>query len=406
VIGRRLLSGLLALLICLPLTGCWGKVELSDIAIVSATGIDWKDGQWQLSYQVVIPQAISGQSATAGTNAAVNVFSTKGDNFRIAISKASMETPRRLFFAHNQVVIIGQDAARKGISALAEAYLRNPDSRETVSVFLTKGNARRVLEQLIPLEKIPGAAIQQMIFNEQLSGSTFQETTMHKVLKDLLGGAQVVGIPSLAISGTGESLDQVDKLSKTNTSSKVRLMDLGIVSGDKLVGWITKEESSGLMWIKNQIKKTTVAFGCPDDGKESKASSIRITKAKTKLRPQRSGSKWTMHIETKAEGTLLEYNCSGDMNKPKEVDETAQVIAATIKATMEDGWKAVVGYKADVVGFGNIIHQRHPDAWKQMKGDWPDLFAEMEVKVDVKVKVNSAGMSGGGFKKLQEKARS
>lgn len=406
MIGRRLLLALLALLTCLPLAGCWNRVELSDIAIVSATGIDWKDGQWLLSYQVVIPQAISGQSATAGTSAAVNVFSTKGENFRIAISKASMETPRQLFFAHNQVVIIGQDAARHGISALAEAYLRNPDSRSTVSVFLTKGNARRMLEQLIPLEKIPGAAIQQMVFNEELNGSTFQETTMHNVLGNLLNGTQVVGIPSIAITGTGESLDQADKLSRTNTPSKVRLFDLGIVSGDKLIGWVTKEDSSGIMWIKDQIKKTTVAFACPEDGKEGKASSIRITKASTKLRPEHSGGKWVMHVETKAEGTLLEYNCNDDMNKPKAVDETGEVIAETIKATMENGWKAITQYKADVVGFGNQIHRKYPGAWKQIKGDWPDHFARMEVKMHVKVRVNSTGMSGSGFKKLQEKARS
>ncbi|MDQ0113009.1 Ger(x)C family spore germination protein [Paenibacillus harenae] len=403
--GWRLLPGLLALLACLPLAGCWNRVELSDIAIVSATGVDWKDGQWQLSYQVVIPQAISGQSPSADSGAAVNVFSTRGENFRGAISKASLETPRRLFFAHNQIVIIGQEAARKGISTLAEAYLRTPDSRETVSVFLTKGSARRVLEQLIPLEKIPGAAIQQMVFNEELNGSTFQEMTMHKVLENLLGSAQAVGIPSLAITGTGESLDQADKLARTNTPSKVRLLDLGIVSGDKLVGWITKEESSGVMWITDQIKKSTVSFACPDDG-ENKVSSIRITKASTKLRPQRSGDKWTMHVETRAEGTLLEYNCGGDMMQPKQVDATGQAIAQSIKGTMESGWKAVAKYKSDVLGFGDLIHRKHPGTWKQIKGEWPDLFARMDVKIQVKVRVNSTGMSGNSFKKVQEKARS
>ena len=82
---------MLPLLVCLLVSGCWNRVELNDIAVISATGVDWKDGKWVVSYQVVIPQAISSQSATSNS-AAVNVFSTKGESFRSAVSKASQET--------------------------------------------------------------------------------------------------------------------------------------------------------------------------------------------------------------------------------------------------------------------------------------------------------------------------
>lgn len=393
---------MLPLLVCLLVSGCWNRVELNDIAVISATGVDWKDGKWVLSYQVVIPQAISSQSATSNS-AAVNVFSTKGESFRSAVSKASQETARRLYFSHTQIVIIGQEAARKGLGPLLDTYLRNHDSRETVSVYLSRGSARRMLEQLIPLEKIPAAAIQRMITNEEVNSSIFRQMTIHQVLLDLLGTTHATGIPGLVVAGSNESMDKAEKLTRTNTPSKVRLYDLGLIAGDKLVGWINNEESQGIMWIADHVKKTTISFACSEDGKGQKSSSIRITIAKTKLRPEPSSGKWIMHVNASAEGTLMEYNCAGELSKPKQVEKVEELIEGEIASIMERGWKAVRRHKVDVIGFGTVIHKKYPKRWSKEKGNWTEQFPSTEVKIAVKVKLNSTGMSGSGFKKEQEK---
>ncbi|WP_424765840.1 Ger(x)C family spore germination protein [Paenibacillus sp. sgz302251] len=394
------------LLCCLLVSGCWNRVELNEIGIVSASSIDWQNGKWQLSYQVVIPQAISNQSPSSGGGVAVNVFSTTGDNFRMATSRASQETSRQLYFGHNQIIIIGEEAARKGLDQLFDVYLRNSDSRETVGVFLAKGNARRMLEQLIPLEKIPGTAIQRMMANEEKNSSAFRQMTMYQVVLDLLGASQATGVPSLTVGGTTESMDHGDKLNRTNTPSKVRLHDLGLIQKDKLVGWITRNESQGVMWLADHIKRTTVSFACERDENKLKESSIRIISAKTKLRPERSGDKWTMYVHTMAKGQLLEYNCDGDLSKPQEVEKIEGKIEKEIQAGMALGWEAVRKHRADVVGFGNVIHNKYPKLWHKMEDDWPQLFSQMEVKITVEVKLHATGMSGSGFKKAQEKARS
>ncbi|MBD2871427.1 Ger(x)C family spore germination protein [Paenibacillus arenilitoris] len=402
----KLFKLFLAIVLALPAGGCWNRVELNEIGIVSATGVDLKEGKWQISYQVVIPQAISGNVGTPSSAAAVNVFSTTGDSFRSAISRASQETSRRLYFAHNQIVIISQEAARSGLEQLFDVYLRNADSRETVSVFLAKGSARRMLEQLIPLEKIPGAAIQRMIANEEANSSVFREMTMHDVLFDLLGASQATGIPSLTVAGSSESLDQADKLSRTNTPSKVRLNDLGLIDKDRLVGWISKSESRGVMWLAGHIKRATVAFSCREDDKGLKESSVLVTRAKTKLRPEKSGGKWVMHVAVDAEGTLMEYNCEGDLTKPGDVGKVEKAIEEEIKREMELGWQAVRKHKTDVVGFGGSIRQNDSKAWKSMKDDWPEEFSRMDARLSVRMKVGTTGMSGSGFKKTQKKARS
>lgn len=396
---------LLPLLACMLTAGCWNRVELNDIAVISGTGIDWKDGSWVVSYQVVMPQVISSQSPP--TNAAtVNVFSTKAEGLRNAVSKTSLEISRRLYFSHTQIVIIGQEAARKGFGSLLDTYLRNHDSRETVSVYLSKGSARRMLEQLVPLEKIPASAIQRMTMNEEKNSSTFREMTMHQVLMDLLGSVHATAIPGLVVSGANENVDRTGQLTRTSTPAKVRLSDLGLISGDKLIGWINNDESQGVMWLSNHVKKTTISFACAENREGQKSSSVRITHARTKLRPESESGKWIMHVDAKADGTLLEYNCKGDLTEPKQVEEVEKLIEGEITAIMEKGWKAVRKYKTDVVGFGGVIHQKYPKQWSKTSDSWSELFPSTEVKLSVKVKLNSTGMSGSGFKRTQEESGS
>ncbi|MFD0587894.1 Ger(x)C family spore germination protein [Paenibacillus sp. GCM10027627] len=397
----------LCALLCLLLlqTGCWNRVELNDIAIISATGVDWRDGKWVLSYQIVIPRAISSQTVGNGA-AAVNVFSTEGDNFRSAINKASEETSRRLYFSHNQIVIIGQDAARKGMSSLLEAYLRNHDSRETVGVFLSRDDARTMLEQLIPLEQIPGAAIQRMVANEDQGSSSFRQMTIHSVLTDLLGSTKATSIPGLIISGSGESTDSVKMIGKTSTPSKVRLHQLGLVRGDKLVGWLSDEQSLGVMWLTDHVGKTTVSFDCTDGGKGKKSSAARIMQSNTKVRPVLQDGHWVMEVKVDAEGTLVEYSCDSDLTKPKVVSAAEKRIASAIRTDIMNGWNAVRKHNADMLGFGTLIHEHYPKRWKQDKENWDVLFPQTEVRLTVHMKLSSTGMSGKNFKGSQKKSGS
>ncbi|MDQ6420806.1 Ger(x)C family spore germination protein [Paenibacillus sp. LHD-117] len=387
----------------LLLAGCWNRVELNEIAIITATGVDLRDGKWVISYQTVIPRAISSQGGGSGA-AAVNVFSSEADSYRSAISKASQETSRRLYFSHNQIVIIGQEAARKGLGQLLEVYLRNHDSRETVSVFLSKGNARRMLEQLTPLEQIPGAAIHRMIENEDKNNASFRQMTINNVLMDLLSSTKTTGIPGLTMAGTGGSADNVRTLGQTSTPTKVRLSNLGLIVEDKLVGWVSDEESGGINWIGDYIDRTTIGFACSDRKEGKKDSSVRVIRTATDRKPVYADGKWRFDVVIDAEGRLMEYNCKGDLSKPDEVKRIELRIGEEIHAIAVEGWKAMIKHKADVAGFGNLIHKNHPKMWKKEQVNWREHFSESELNVKVNFSLSDTGSSGNNFKQLQEDA--
>ena len=48
-------------------------------------------------------------------------------------------------------------------------------------------------------------------------------------------------------------------------------------------------------------------------------------------------------------------------------------------------------YRADIFGFGEELHRTDPKKWKKIKDDWPTMFQELPVNVEVNVKTKGLG---------------
>lgn len=401
--GKRLFSLGITLLLTVLQCGCWNRIELNELSIVSATAVDIKkNGKWEISYQLVIPQAISATTGVSTSGAPVYVFSTEGESMRGAINVTSRELSRKLYFPHNLVVVVSEKAAKAGIDPLLDVYLRNPDSRETVTVFLARGRARRMLEQLVPMEKIPAAAVLHMVQNETKNGSSMQAMTVFQVMQDLLGPSHATGIPSLTISGSGKLYDSLDQMKKTFADTKIKLGQIGIIKENKLTGWLSEQESLGTLWLSGKAKNTTISFSCNDKGKRS--SSFRVTKASTKTTPQAAGGKIRMHVNVKASGTLTEYQCADDLSKPTSITKVEQAISEELKRVTRKSWKALQNHHADIVGFGTLMHEKYPQYWKSLAPSWNDRLDNVELDLRVSVKVNRVGMSSNSFESTLKKS--
>ncbi|AJY76493.1 Ger(x)C family spore germination protein [Paenibacillus beijingensis] len=391
--------------LCLLIGGCWDKTELNELGIISGTAVDLtSNGKWDVSYQLVIPQAISAQTGGGGGQSApFNVFSTEADSLRGAISKATQEMSRKLYFAHNQVIIISEQAARKGIGTLMDVYLRNSDSRETVDVFVVPDNARLMLEQILPLDRISGAGLERLVDIEENNGGSFREMTMHQVLLKLLGPTRSVAIPGLALTGANKKLDNIEILGHTATPSKVRLQRLAVIREDSFVGWLNTQESMGAMWLSGYLKRATLSFS--NGAGAAKRNSVQIRAASTTVKPERTGDGWTMHVQVQAAGRLIEYNGTENLQRPASVPVLEQQIGTLIKTNMEMSWMAVRRLKADFLGFGELVRERYPAQWKKIAPKWNELeFPAVKLDIKVKFKLKDTGLSNNSFRSVQEKS--
>ncbi|MFB9328041.1 Ger(x)C family spore germination protein [Paenibacillus aurantiacus] len=391
------------LAISLFISGCWDRNELNELGVISATGIDWKDGKWVATTQMVLPLSTMGEGTGKQLSIApVDVFMMEGEGIRNTFRKASLETTRKLYFSHNQVVIIGEDAARQGIDPLLDVYLRNMDAREDVIMFLTRGSASDILRQISPTEWNPGNGLRKLIEMEDEQTSRMRAMNIFAVISELLGPTQSTSIPEIRVSGNPETLSSVEALKKSKLDARLKLGRLGIVKRNKLVGWVKLDESFGMMWLGNHMEQGYVPFDC-EDGEGSRSASFRVIQAHTKATPYLVQGQLRMKVTARVKGVIDDFTCRDDLAKLDVVKRQEKHVEEEITMLMEKGWKALKNLKTDSVGFGTRVYERYPKLWAKIKDDWDEQFVKLSPEFRVSVHIDGTGSSNPSISSYQRK---
>ncbi|VTR61587.1 Spore germination protein B3 precursor [Actinobacillus pleuropneumoniae] len=401
--NRKLNLLILIVTASLLLNGCWDSQELNSLSIVSATSIDRSEDEWVISFQVVIPQSIATQTGggSGGSQSPITIFSTRGKTIREAMQNANLEAPRALFFAHNSVLIINEQVVRnEGVQQILDFFLRPVESRETMSVLLTKGKASNLLEVLIPLEKITGNAIQRVITQGQENLSQVKNMKLIDFASMVANPYQSAMAPELRVSGDQEEQSTLDALKSTRNKAVIKLGDLGVFRGDKLVGWMKRKESRGVAWLSNSVKNLIIVTPCSDRD-TNLLSSYRVIQSSTRVDPKLVNGSVNLMVHIQTKGALDETSCTMDLTKPEVITNLEDTIAEQIQEEIYASWKRMKDLNVDVVGFLDMIHRRYPATGKRLsKLEQP--LQELELDLNIEVTVEHTNMINKPFSNLIE----
>ncbi|WP_372636355.1 Ger(x)C family spore germination protein [Cohnella sp.] len=280
-----------ALFSCI-LAGCWDRSELNDLGITSATGIDWSEGRWIISYQVVVPSGMwSGTGGNGSSSqATIHVFSSEGKTIREAASNSNLEIPRQLYFAHTDLVVIGKAAAEHGLADLVETYLRSVEARESVVMAVTEQRASDILKLFVPLERIPGDAINKIMSKQEAISGYFSIVRLIDFARDLYSDSRTTGVPEVNLRGKRDAeahseLTSQDFFKMTFSDSRLRLTGVSVFKDARRIGRLDLKESFGVSILSAEVKKSIVAVPCPSASSPNGFSSFRVEKNKDESDP-------------------------------------------------------------------------------------------------------------------------
>ncbi|SFE72997.1 spore germination protein KC [Paenibacillus catalpae] len=402
---KRMLCAVLLLLAALTTTGCWNRIELNEVAITSATGVDWDGENWIVSYQVLIPAAISsvtGGSGGGGPKSPIIVYSTKGKTIRDAIMHSYSESPRKLFFAHNRVVVIGEKAMQRGVNELIDVYFRNSSTRETVSVLATPGTARRVLEQFMQLQAISGAGMKEIILSEMKNTSILPNIPVYQLAMEVIGDAKSAVVPEIFVSGT-EDTSSLESFGSTSIPSKLKLGRLAVLKDDKMIGWMNRKESLGASYLRDSVQQSYVVVPCEDDKGKKGYNTIHVLKSSTKVIPKLQNGQLVFTADVDVTGTLMESNCAQDLYKPGVIQSLEQGGQKQVSNLLQEAWAKGQEMKADVFGAAEKTHRKYPKQWKEWSKNWDEVFKEAALEPKVKFRMARMGLSNKSFQYLMDK---
>lgn len=362
----------------LILCGCWDRVEINDLAIVTAAAIDKHEKQIEVSLQVFVPKSMStggqGGAGSGGGNQITIVASQKGINMADALSKLQAQLPRKIFWGQCKVFIFGEQIAKEGIQDHLDFLLRDPEPRERAYMFVSEGKAKKMLELQTDIERYSAETMKEIV---ELSIGL--KITLQKLNEMLTSEAKAAALPYLKIMKSG---------GKEDSKQYPKITGSAIFVKDKMIGDISQKETRGILWLRDEIKGYTVTIKVKDNGTLSLTPVI----AQVELTPQIIGNEWIMHIKIQTEGTVVQNNTNFNLTDPNELKVVEEAIANTIQKRAHFIIKKMqTELRADVVEFAKEFHHKYPKQWRKVENHWNEVFPEVKLKFHVKAHIRREG---------------
>ncbi|KRF51376.1 spore gernimation protein KC [Bacillus sp. Soil531] len=392
---------LLILTMTLFLTSCWSKKELTDLAIVAAMGLDkTKYGRYHITLQIINPGNVAGgmQGGGGGTQSPpITIYSASGNNIVEASRRASSRISRRLYYAHTNLVVVGEKLAKEeGLDTLIDGLDRDPEFRNTSTIVIANhSTAADLVKTLTPVDKIPANKILKTLEFTQRKWGENVKTSLQDVMTSIESPGKGTVVSGFRLVGNPQQAQKLDNLQESAPAATLRASGIAVLKQGKLVDWLYGKPARGTVWILDKIQGTDINI---DWAGKKDAIAYQTVRQKTSVSAQVKNGKPHISVHTRVEGDIGDMEVPVDITNPKVITEIEQFVSKEIKKELVTAVERAQKNKTDILGFGEVIHRSRPKQFKRLKQEWNDVyFPKLNVDITVEAYVRRAGLRNKSF---------
>ncbi|WNR44144.1 Ger(x)C family spore germination protein [Paenibacillus roseipurpureus] len=376
------------LLLPLILTGCWNRKELDQISITTAVGIDKIDDSYNVSVQLLNSDEIASSKGMGQRLPIVTLQVGTGTTIFESIRMLTKSSPRKINSSHLRILVIGEKMAREGISKVLDILSRDHELRSDFNILIAKdATANDILQVLTPLEKIPANKMYSSLISSAKNWGVTTDVDLHQLIYDLVDQGKEPVLSSIHIKGNQSLAKSRDNLSSVLPPASLEYVALGVIHGDRLVGWFNTRESKGYNYALGNLRSTVVVLPCHSGGRLS--IELMNTHAKIKAKVVDGQPEATINVE--AEGNVGEVACKLDLTSTTTIKDMEDQLGEEIKQMILQSVAKAKSFKSDVFGFGSALHRANYKQWNRMKEEWDQAFVDLPVHVNVQAKILRTG---------------
>lgn len=381
------------LLILIPiifcLTGCYNYRELNDLAIVSGISIDKNNEEYIVTAEIINPK--KQQDASSGKEPEFVIYTGKGTSMQEAFRKIVKESPKKLYGAQMDVLIIDEETAKTELKNILDFFSRDPEVRSEFYVLV--GKSTNVLEITTPLDKISSKNILDSLEANNNYLGYANLVTYHDLVDNYLNPNIELALPTVEVIGNKNNGDNIKNIESTSAETTSVISNIGVFKSNKFLGYLTEEESQAYNMVMNNVKITLMKTNYKND----EFIINEILKYSSKVDVDIKKKKVTISIKGKA--TIAEANYSGNLESEKVIEKIQKDLNKTTENFIKNNIESTIKkYNSDIYGFRDMFYKKDPKAYKKLKENWyKDTFPELEIEVKSDINVFEKGNLNGGL---------
>lgn len=380
---KKLTAVTLAVLMPIFMTGCWNNRPINTLGLVTGLGVDLGDsGGYDVTVQVVLPSKIgnttqSGSQPAGGSSATMQVTASGTTVFE-AIRNLIPMLSKKAYFAHIQLLVIGEPAARAGLEDIWDFFERDNEVSRTMRVIVAKGaTAKSVLNKQPHTEQIGAVEITDSLENSIASGRNVKieafkvsELLSHPITGIVLGTIQ---------PGSGDSLEDE------------KVEGAAVIKHGKLAGYLDDDETRGYLFAQDQIQSTILSIANP--AQPNRKMALEVIQSSGTVTAEMKNGKPALGILIKAAGNIGGEQGSADLTSPAEVQTVEKEAEKLICQNVEDAVSvSQKTYDCDIFNFNSLLYKKYYRQFIKIKGNWDQVYSGAAVDVTAEFRLDRPGL--------------
>ncbi len=341
----RKLSLVTLFLIFFFLPSCLPSTQLSERAIVEAIGIDKTADSFTVSIVYYNPESNNAE------NSQTSFVKHNAKSITAAIAGINSKISKKIYLGHNNIVVIGENAAKNDIRSILKYFESDPQTKSDICVLVAE-NA----EEIIAYKDE----------NSEVNPQTILKITENSL--NLGEGCEYRLYKAIAMD-QGYSSAFVLPLGKISEEKSFEILGSCLFKDGSLVDELSKQETRGLQWYNGNIHRSIISLENYD---------IEVKACETTVK--------TLVING---SPVFKITISAELDSPtKKIDSIEEEMILTSANTLIEQetkkaiYRAFTKHKCDIFAFSERLENKSPNFLKTHT-NWYEKYS-----IDVEVTAN------------------
>ncbi|HZK20868.1 MAG TPA: Ger(x)C family spore germination protein [Oscillospiraceae bacterium] len=375
---KFLLITLLSISLIISSTGCRRLgIEIVDLMIIQGIGIDKSTNGF-----IVTIEAINNvKNATVKGEGLIEkvskIFVSEAESVAQALEDAIRISGREPLFAHNRVLIIGEETAKEGLSGMLDFFVRDYNAKPTVLLAIAKDATAQELLQIEMNNEIIVSLLLENILTESHKHGNALRVRMFEGINWFMDDTHNLAVPAVLIKE--DAKENMLMVSGTAVFDK----------RNKLVGYLNDMETLGIAIFQHDFYKGFFNVYTSDGSNVT----LRIENLRHAIKVVYEDEKVKLNFKVIAKCNIkgVESKMTNDITLEK-ADEIArlaekriaQIVASTVNAARNE-------LKVDLMHIGKRLWITDVVAFESIREDWLEKLGSSDVQITTKVTIKRSG---------------
>lgn len=334
-------------LFCFLICGCSYR-ELNEMAIANSIGIDYEDGKYTVTAQVMKIN----KSEDTSTSYTTILYEGEGDTIVDAVRSISLQYPDYLYLGHLELLIVGKGAVSNGIDKCFDYFLRSPEARNDILLLVSLENdAKDILNpKEEEKEDFPTKDIITTIENSMKINGQSVNVNLEEFIANYLNKGIDSVVSSIAINDND------------NDFKNTRLSNIAVFKNNKYIANLKKEDAIIFNVLNNKIEDVLVNLKYKD-----KVVSVIITETNCDTYLKIKNNKVYVDINMDLKGLILSTEETGNIADEKHLKKIESIANEEIKNYVNSLIQFNKDNDTDILGLKSMIYKHYNKDYNKYK---------------------------------------